>query len=37
MKAKISEAYALASGGFGSDRDENEKKSQAKILKSPIF
>ena len=27
----------MASGGIGSDRGQNEKKSEAKILKSPIF
>ena len=33
---KVGEADSLASGGFRSDRRQNEKKSEAKILESPI-
>ena len=34
---KVAEAHTLASGGIGSDRGQNEKKSEAKFLESPIF
>ena len=34
--SEVIEAHSLASGGYGSDRGQNEKK-WAKIIKSPIF
>ena len=34
--SEVIEAYSLASGGYRSDRGQNEKK-YAKIVKSPIF